>query len=504
MDIEVNGACVTSSNAATSGGDSQQHLTIEVVSIDDQSLSGINFTIILDPTSLHPVQNIIYNPMPDMLDSKPPTHSISARPSLLDEDMSYNDEKHGFGQDDASFDFALEAAELHLLEEEAETLRVVIQTKKKAIAFHLREDRDRMSLQKLLDECDTLVCAARVIALRICDKVGVATDADLAYTKVQDPYSQRLIEIDDEKRPAKSSKAGVPTLSTAVSGNGGGQRMRLPAYVTKNETTVSMYSLQAIDLVNPSNPLVRALQMIAAVLGLTALCAYVRRRCMSVRKQVDRAADLEERRNARAYRRAARRAYMRKRWDRFTHAINCFGQPEGSRSSDYEEKRALILQDAFLEQLDDLEQAEKGQIMEAEIRELRHAREIVESLVQVGQHRFVVATPIRDPPPPVVPLPYTPATRSRASTHTLPSYRSESLPDYSSRPPSLGGSSYDSVVDGFTDYTPATCSEEEHASACSEDGRAPRGTPTSSVMNVSPRVSEDTLWTRQSRDTRGP
>ena len=196
---------------------------------------------------------------------------------------------------------------------------------------------------------------------------------------------------------------------------------------------------------------------------------------------------------------------MRKRWDRFANAINCFKHQAEARIEDYEEKRALILQDAFLEQLEDLDMAEKGEVMEAEIRELRNAHDIVASLVRVEENQYDLVTPIpvNDPPPPLVPLPYTPATRSRASTGTLPSYTSESLPDYSSRPETLRGSSVGgSVVDGFSHYTPSTSEGEgrDTPPSVTSSGRT-RYTPVSSILDVSPRVSEETLRTRRSKDT---
>ncbi|KAK4912638.1 hypothetical protein LTR49_018907 [Elasticomyces elasticus] len=275
----------------------------------------------------------------------------------------------------------------------------------------------------------------------------------------------------------------------------------MPLMVTKNGSSTEYH---LIDLVDSPNPLLRVLGMIATVLGLAAFVAYIRQRCMSMRTRVERAADREERRNARAYRKAARRAKMRRRWDNFVSAVSCFRSAPEPRLQDYEEKRALILQDAFLEQMDDLDQAEKGEIMEAEIRELRFAHEIVASLVRVDEHRYDLVTPIHDPPPPLVPLPYTPATRSRASTGTLPSYTSESLPDYSSRPETLVDSvTSDSLVDGFTGYSPtSTDSEGRYTAPSTTSSVRTRYTPTSSVLDMSLRPSEETLRTRQSKDTR--
>lgn len=220
---------------------------------------------------------------------------------------------------------------------------------------------------------------------------------------------------------------------------------------------------------------------------------------MSMRKRVERAADKEERRNARAYRRAARRAHIRKRWNNFLTSISCFGTTEAPKpTQNYDEKRALILQDAFLEQ--DIDLAEKGEVMEAQIRELRNAHDIVAGLLGVDEHRYDLA---RHAPPPIA---YFPTTLSRRSTGTLPSYTSESLPDYTSTPDTSEGSSQ--VADGFVNYTPATSSDSEgrysagHVASTSSCGSTrTRYTPVSSVVAITPRCSAETLRTRHSGDS---
>ncbi|KAK1062570.1 hypothetical protein LTR74_010150 [Friedmanniomyces endolithicus] len=391
----------------------------------------------------------------------------------------------------SSFDLDDHVESLHLLEAEAEKLKEQISLKKQAIAQHLRAHRDHVSIGHLLEECDGLVCAARTLAQRLCDKISVLTEPSSDYARPRYSRIQNAVALSDEKlRPQQASRNC--TKSTA-------QGLNMPFIITKNGSTTDSHM---IDLVNPPDPLVRALALIATVLGLAALCKYIRQRCMSMRTRVERAADREERRNARAYRKAARRAAMRRRWDHFISAISCFRSASEPRMEDYEEKRALILQDAFLEQMNDLDQAEKGEIMEAEIRELRHAHEIVASLVRVNEQRYITVVPVNDPPPPLVPLPFTPASRSRASTGTLPSYTSESLPDYSSRPDTLVDSSgSDSLVDGFAGYAPTSTDGQGRytpPSTTSSAGR--RYTPTSSVLDMSTRPSEETMRTRESKD----
>ena len=383
------------------------------------------------------------------------------------------------------FDLGAELESLGLLEDQAQQLQTQIAAKKKAIAENLKQERDKLCLKHLIKECDGIVCCAQAIAQRICDKVGISTGPSLQYAHMKDAHAQNRIALDEKFSPQKASwhncTDGHDHCADAAN---------IPLMVTK---VGPQYAFKPIDLVNPPNPLLRALQIVAAILGLSALFAFIRKRCMSMRKRVERAADLEERRNARAYRRAARRALMRKRWDNFVNAVNCF-RPKDARIEDYEEKRALILQDAFLEQ--DLDQAEKGEVMEAEIRELRYAHEIVSSLVRRDQNRYDLITPVNDPPPPLVPLPYTPIARSRASTFTLPSYTSESLPDYTSRPGDADTSS--SLGDEFT---PSISDENDQRSPVSpiSDSSSHTGyTPDSSIIEASTRPSQETLRTRPS------
>ena len=415
-------------------------------------------------------------------------------------------------QDDASFVVEDELESLRLLETQAMDLRAQIVAKKYAISTHLKDDRDQVSLRHLLQECNGLVCAARVLAQRICDRVGMLTEPATGYVRTQSSYlRQGTVMFQNESgKPPQTSRNCTKSNSYAQRlpkpskhASGSSQEMSVPLMMTKSSTTSTESVFR--EFVTPSNPLVRALQVAAAVLGIASLCAFIHRKCMSMRKRVERAADKEERRNRRAYRQAARRAEMRRQWDNFMGGISCFRAAPEPRIEDYEEKRALILQDAFMEQMDDLDQAEKGEIMEAEIRELRFAQEIVAGLVRVDEHRFALARPINDPPPPLVPLPYTPDTRSRASTYTLPSYTSDILPDYMSRAQTLGGSSQSgSVIDVFTHYSPSLSSDGEGRgtppSITSSGGRTGY-TPTSSVLDVSARASEETLRTRQSKDT---
>ena len=409
-------------------------------------------------------------------------------PSPSESDL--DDESTIMGDEPSREDFnlAAELESLSLLEAHADVLNGQIAARKKAIAMQMRDQRQVLCLKHLLRECDGLLCKAKAVAQRICDKMGLPIEPDYGYAAMKNKHLQHMSAL-SEKEGYTKIPHGAGNISEA---------QHLQMMLNNNGT---YYGHGAIDTLNPSSPLLKALYIIAGALGLSALFAFIKHRCMSMRKRVERAADLEERQNARAYRKAARRAAMRKRWNAFTRAINCFGTRPEPTAQNYEEKRSLILQDAFLEQ--DLDQAEKGEVMEAEIRELRYAHEIVSSMVRVGDNRYGLATPFHDPPPCLVPLPSRSRGSTRASLHTLPSYTSESLPDYTSQPNCDTCSSSSSVVNDGAHSTTDGDERRTDTSATSENGsRRSRYTPTSSVLNMSPRPSAETLRTRQSKDTR--
>lgn len=209
------------------------------------------------------------------------------------------------------------------------------------------------------------------------------------------------------------------------------------------------------------NPLITALKVLAGALGLTALLAFLHRRCCNIRTRTDRRARREERRTARQYRRAARRQAWRNWWHR--------GQ-DMSRIDDYEEKRALIHEQEGI-----LESA-----MQEEIRQLRAAHVVVNSIIQAeeGRANLHLAGMMAE----------LPGIQSRplSRTNSLPDYRSESG---SSEPPAYEDDedSSDIVVDGFREYTPSTTTV---------------WTPDSSVIDVSPRPSGETMRVSVDRDVK--
>lgn len=482
-------------------------LTFFLAAVDDIPVdaTGAVVSVRLEPEAqIVSVQSLFGTPGASM-DLPPPYEALDGSDAGYEDDVStVMGDQPATGKDD--IDLVSELESLSLLEAQAQLLNQQIAARKKGLVFQMQRQRQSQCLKDLLEDCDSLVCKAKTIAQRICDKVGIPVRPDYGYTAMKKQYIQAVVSSADEK---EAPCAKIPSGSGKVA-----EPQTLQIMLTSNGTSHGSNALDAVDI---RNPLLQALAAISAVLGLSALFSFIRRRCMSMRKRVERAADLEERRNARAYRQAARRAAMRKRWDSVVGALNCFGsaKKEEPRIQDYDEKRALILQDAFLEQ--DLDVAEKGEVMEAEIRELRNAHEIVSGLVRVrgvgDRYAYATTTMARhDPPPCLVPLP---SGRSRASTraslHTLPSYFSESLPDYTSHvSPSLlsggrGSSRTSSISEGYALDSTTDGQERRTATSVTSDtavSRASRYTPTSSVRVMSPRPSEETLRTMLTRSTR--
>ncbi|OCK84197.1 hypothetical protein K432DRAFT_422812 [Lepidopterella palustris CBS 459.81] len=192
------------------------------------------------------------------------------------------------------------------------------------------------------------------------------------------------------------------------------------------------------------------LAVLASAIGLTCLFAFLRRRCSSIRSRTDRRARREERRTARQYRRAR-------------------GDSDTARIDDYEEKRGLIrAQEEILESA-----------MQEEIRQLRAAHLVVNSLVQAEEGRAGHISPVELVAGGIGIMAESPGIQSHplSRTNSLPDYRSDAG---SMEPPAYEDDedSSDVVVDGFREYTPSTTTV---------------WTPESSVIDVSPRPSGETM-----------
>jgi hypothetical protein len=468
--------------------ESNQHLdptdiVLKVVSIDDTILKPP--TEVLARLDVYPerkLRTLLYHPSPRLIrfDKYPQSFTTFKPPSTMAK----------LDKDDL-LDLEDELEVLRMLEADAVVLQAELAARKLVVNQRVQKHIADIPLKALIEHCDGIMCAAKILAGRLCDTMGVASDAPPDYSEI-DSHLQYMISATGEDQKT-IQKEGGSAKSEKSKGNDLPKSASID--VTSESTSSEVGTLEGrprfFAKKNLHNPLIIALEILAGVLGLTALCAFIHRKCMSMRKRVERAADKEERRNARAYRRAARRALIRKRWNGFLSSIPGFSTTaEPPKPQSYDDKRAMILQDAFLEQ--DIDLAEKGEIMEAQIRELRNAHDIVAGLLGVDEHRYDLAS--HTPPPNA----YFATALSRRSTGTLPSYTSESLPDYTSTPDSTEGSSR--VADGFTDYTPATSNSEARYSAGHgrPGSRQTRYTPVSSVVAITPRCSAETLRTRQS------
>jgi len=166
----------------------------------------------------------------------------------------------------------------------------------------------------------------------------------------------------------------------------------------------------------------------AIVLIFSFLVAAAHRRCCSSSRRAAKKVRREERHRRRAFRRAARK-HAWKSW---------FANLMSSKNLDYEEKRAMLAEQALL----DVEESGDDTVG-SEIHQLRNAAGVVEQIVAAEEGR------------------------ARLSIGSLPDYRSElgeELPTYT---PSDGTEASSIVVDGFrytpgtTEYTPSTGTSEE-------------------------------------------
>lgn len=203
------------------------------------------------------------------------------------------------------------------------------------------------------------------------------------------------------------------------------------------------------------NIIILALEILAGVLGLGGLLACIRRHCRSPRRRTERLADREEKRRAREYRRLARRESLRKKWVAF-RAV--FRLP--CKKLSCEEKQALVMDAAAFAVGEDVTIEDVEQAWDSAF-----SREYLSQ--QPGPSRLYKHED------------------GRSRSDSLPSYESEKLPDYASQP---DGDIV--IVNGYRVASPSL-------TGCSTDSAV---TPDSSVPDLSPRCSHETLRTFTSRE----
>ena len=208
--------------------------------------------------------------------------------------------------------------------------------------------------------------------------------------------------------------------------------------------------------------------IVVLVVLILALCfrhSAHREHCISRcrKRRADRAARREERQAQREHRRAARRHKLASWWSRYRKPAS---------TADYDEKRALILQ-----QEDVLENA-----MQGDINTLRSAHEIVGEMMRAEEGRARLYFQANQPPSgrPVAELDVAGIGSSRGRRRSTSSTYTQPPPLYEEE---LEGEM--TVVDGFS-YTPSATDD----------------TPDSSVVDCSPRLSFETGTTVMTREFR--
>ncbi|KAH7385220.1 hypothetical protein DE146DRAFT_194016 [Phaeosphaeria sp. MPI-PUGE-AT-0046c] len=471
LDLEWNSACLHGSEETD---EAAQVLTVSIKAIDGKVLDTPSGFTVSFKQQTSPPSLLRLEPVPnqaagnnDVASSwrNPPTHlrvvflndTLSASPNRsLEEDI----------------------LELQILEAQLKKLQQTIAQKKTSITFRL--SNETTGLKKEINDCDGLTCIVKAIAHKAHGAWNVAiirlTPSSSSQTE---DMGRPDLDVYAPARFSSSQKSGgsvkvesgdsVESVSESVSGDAQpyqGSTSELPPRPTK------------------TSPYIIALEVTLSLLCCGCLFAVIRHKCSSLRTRTERAAAREERNTAKAYRRAARRHAWRNWW-------RGNWRKDGERIEDYEEKRALINeQESVLED-----------VMQQEIRQLRAAHDVVNDLVREAEEGRVTAGPIAPCNCHRTSHPYSPSIASTYPPTSLPEVpsrplsRTDSLPSYRSDPPSEPPN-YDSdmdmsgiVANGFRPYT---------STASTMSGATSHWTPDSSVVDVSPRPSAETLRYPQS------
>ncbi|KAF2996911.1 hypothetical protein E8E13_005861 [Curvularia kusanoi] len=395
-----------------------------------------------------------------------------------------------------------EIRELKALQAELAAIQQAVASKKQYINSQIRKESKCFAEQ--LRQCDSVSCVFNTIADKAHGAWRVVTlrlhsDQSTDMGRPEEAYasahlgSQRYGSINVASAPV-TSEAEVDLSSEAEPRPYEGSTGTLPSRPQQRQA-----------------PYIIALEIALGVLCCGCLVAVIRHKCSSLRTRTERAADYEERYNARVYKRAARRHawrnWWRGNWGRRS-------SKDSMRITDYEEKRALIAsQESVLEDA-----------MQEEIRQLRVAHTVVNDIIRAEEGRTASphgAVPhctchrpgpqYFAPGPPSVTSTYPPSTIPEAPSRPLS--RTDSLPSYRSRAPSEPPT-YESdgenmsenplVANGFVRYENARYESVRYGgrqrsytasegSVVSRTGESGRWTPDSSVVDVSPRPSAETL-----------
>lgn len=527
IDVWWNSDCLTLPNRTDSRDNDPQLLTLTIGKVgrrDINSLFGftVSFTQTGEPQLLRLENYPVYSAVtPTKRPSwRDPPPSLSVRTTF---------EKSEFytlqNQSDTVWDSATAAnaslqeliEELRLLQAEAEALDELIRFKHDHI--HTVFAKEAEHLKQEIHQCDGWICALKAIWRK------VKGAAEIVYLGLR-PNPHRD-EVRNNNTYWRVTGGQQPTVMKMSFQQDPGRAQPFPQppsllHCADGQPSAPIDEKRPFPDELPPRPeprshppfIVVLIKTILIITGLWTIFAFFRRRFCSLRSRTDRAARREQRRTERAYRRQACRQAFRDWW---------YGRRRGTpgrRPGDYEEKRALVLQQEGV--LDEVMQDEIRQIqVEDEIRQLRQTHTTVEQLVraeegrsrQVLQHNLhqtvassssssdhshgFVEVPLSGPSHPhgFVPIPIPPRSTGdssyvglaspRSRTSSLPDYTSDSgisnpPPSYKSRASAASQEGEDTDEDVTSDYTPSTTSQ---------------WTPGSSIPDISPRPSIETART---------
>jgi hypothetical protein len=465
LDLEWNSTCLHGDQETDQAA---QVLTVSIKAIDGKTIitpSGftVSFRQQTSPPSLLRFESTVSNDIGQSW-REPPTHLRL---------VFTNDTVATGGADSTDSSLEADLIELRILQAELQKLQEAIANKKEHINSLL--NKDVKSLKEEINDCEGLACIVKAVAHKAHGALKVA----LVHFRPNRDHSS-----EDMGRPDLDSYAQAHGHASQKSGGS----IKTEAFVTtiSNATTPPSYGKIPNDLpprpTKPS-PYIIALEVTLSLLCCGCLVAVIRHKCSSLRTRTERAAAREERDTARAYRRAARQHAWRNWW-------RGNWRKDRERIEDYEEKRSLIQ-----EQEGVLEDA-----MQAEIRQLRAAHDVVNDLVRDAEEGRVINHAPCNCHHPRAPVSYASYSPSLASTYpptsipSRPLSRTDSLPSYRSNP-SSEPPNYESEVDmsqvvanGFRQYRSSNAASETTS----------HWTPESSVVDVSPRPSAETLRYPQS------
>lgn len=423
--------------------------------------------------------------------------------------------------------------DLNRLEAQAAQLQKLIEEKKGLIKAEFKEGAH--ALKEELKQCDSLVCIIKAIGRKVRAAAHVVY---LKFNPTRQSFTTKFSTAGSQAPTKMTVSTDIPQEPDAVRCTDGKPSCRPTVQLCRNcrnETALdektSFHPLNAEqtyrDAQAPSNWAL-LVKTILFLTGIAFLIAFFKRQCMSLRKQTERAADRERRNAERLYKCQSRK----QAWKDWWHGRRR-GSP-GRRPGDYDEKRALILQQEGI--LESVAQDEISQLqIQAEIEQLRRTRDRVDDIIRAEEGRSPypptypsgsgtrqhprpyshVPTPITIPnmasvmyppqhrpdvphnaynnPDPRLHNPFThPEDDSDSELPMSPVSRTSSLPDYKteasnrSEPPAYDDHD-DMVNDGFSDYSPSSTMSSHDG----EDGWSPG----SSIPDISPRPSIETART---------